>query len=67
MVQEARVYSGDLVDHYTDQVILHGSPDRVVDQVWALREQAGLDYLLCAPLSHESFVMLTDQVLPRLA
>ena len=31
-----------------------------------IAEAAGLDYLLCAPLSHESFVMLTDQVLPRL-
>ena len=67
VVQEARVYSGgDLVEHYTGQVILHGTPDRVVDQVLALREEAGLNYLLCAPLSHESFVMLTDQVLPRL-
>jgi alkanesulfonate monooxygenase SsuD/methylene tetrahydromethanopterin reductase-like flavin-dependent oxidoreductase (luciferase family) len=67
VVQEARVYpGGDMVEHYTGQVILHGTPDRVVDQVLALREEARLDYLLCAPLSHESFVMLTDEVLPRL-
>jgi len=26
-----------------------------------------LDYLLCAPLSHESFVLFTDEVLPRIA
>jgi len=25
-----------------------------------------LDYLLCAPLSHESFVLFTDEVLPRI-
>ena len=67
VVQEARDYRGrDLVEHYADQVILHGTPDRVIDRILALREDAELDYLLCAPLSHESFVMLTDQVLPRL-
>ena len=67
VVQEARDYGGrNLVEHYVDQVILHGTPERVIDQILALREDADLDYLLCAPLSHESFVMLTDQVLPRL-
>jgi alkanesulfonate monooxygenase SsuD/methylene tetrahydromethanopterin reductase-like flavin-dependent oxidoreductase (luciferase family) len=67
VVQETRDYRGrDPVDHYVDQVILHGTPDRVIDRIRALREAAGLDYLLCAPLSHESFLMLTDQVLPRL-
>jgi alkanesulfonate monooxygenase SsuD/methylene tetrahydromethanopterin reductase-like flavin-dependent oxidoreductase (luciferase family) len=67
VVQEARDYRGkNLVEHYVDQVILHGTPDRVIDRILALREDAELDYLLCAPLSHESFVMLTDQVLPRL-
>ena len=67
VVQETRDYGGgDPVDRYVDQVILHGTPGRVIDQILALREEAGLNYLLCAPLSHESFVMLTDQVLPRL-
>jgi hypothetical protein len=39
----------------------------VVDQILRLRDEVGLDYLLCAPLSHETFLMLTDEVVPRLA
>jgi hypothetical protein len=35
------------------------------DQIQALREQVGLDYLLCAPVSHTSFVLFTEKVLPR--
>ena len=43
-----------------------GSPERVVDELQRLREEMFLDYLLCAPLSHSSFMMFTEQVLPRL-
>jgi len=56
----------DPVKRYLDEVILHGTPDRVLDQILRLREKIGLDYLLSAPLSHESFVLLTEKVLPRL-
>jgi alkanesulfonate monooxygenase SsuD/methylene tetrahydromethanopterin reductase-like flavin-dependent oxidoreductase (luciferase family) len=56
----------DPVRRYLDEVILHGTPDRVLDRILELREEIGLDYLLCAPLSHESFVLLTERVLPRL-
>ncbi len=52
---------------YLDEVILHGTPEAVIDQILRLRDEIGLDYLLCAPLSHETFVLLTEQVLPRLA
>jgi alkanesulfonate monooxygenase SsuD/methylene tetrahydromethanopterin reductase-like flavin-dependent oxidoreductase (luciferase family) len=57
----------DPVARYLDTVILHGTPERVVDRIQALREEIGLGYLLCAPLSHESFTLLTERVLPRLA
>ncbi len=57
----------DPVRRYLDEVILHGTPDAVVDQILGLREEIGLDYLLCAPLSHETFMLLTEKVLPRLA
>ena len=57
----------DPVQRYLDEVILHGTPEAVVDQILRLREEIGLDYLLCAPLSHETFMLLTEQVLPRLA
>ena len=52
---------------YLDEVILHGTPAAVVDQILRLRDEIGLDYLLCAPLSHQTFMMLTEEVLPRLA
>ena len=54
------------VDRYVDNVIIHGTPDMVVDQILQLRERLPLDYLLMAPLSHESFVLFTEKVLPRL-
>jgi len=57
----------DPVRRYLDEVILHGTPEAVVDQILQLRDEMGLDYLLCAPLSHETFMLLTEQVLPRLA
>src|SRR5579871_2089093 len=57
----------DPVRRYVDEVVLHGTPDAVADQIAALRDEIALDYLICAPLSHESFLLLTDKVLPRLA
>jgi hypothetical protein len=48
-------------------VILYGTPDKVGDEILRLREEIGLDYLLCAPLSHQSFMLLTEKVLRRLS
>jgi alkanesulfonate monooxygenase SsuD/methylene tetrahydromethanopterin reductase-like flavin-dependent oxidoreductase (luciferase family) len=56
----------DPVQRYLDEVILHGTPNSVLDQILGLREEIGLDYLLCAPLSHQTFMLLTEQILPRL-
>jgi alkanesulfonate monooxygenase SsuD/methylene tetrahydromethanopterin reductase-like flavin-dependent oxidoreductase (luciferase family) len=56
----------DPIRRYLDEVILHGTPEAVIDQIERLRDEIGLDYLLCAPLSHQSFLLLTDEVLPRL-
>jgi alkanesulfonate monooxygenase SsuD/methylene tetrahydromethanopterin reductase-like flavin-dependent oxidoreductase (luciferase family) len=56
----------DPIQRYLDEVILHGTPDKVGDEILRLREEIALDYLLCAPLSHESFMLLTEKVLPRL-
>lgn len=47
-------------------MILYGTPEKVLDDILRLREEIGLDYLLCAPLSHETFVLLTEKLLPRL-
>jgi alkanesulfonate monooxygenase SsuD/methylene tetrahydromethanopterin reductase-like flavin-dependent oxidoreductase (luciferase family) len=59
--------AADPVDRYVNDVILHGTPGSVIDQILALRESAALNYLLCAPLSQESFTLLTDAILPALA
>jgi alkanesulfonate monooxygenase SsuD/methylene tetrahydromethanopterin reductase-like flavin-dependent oxidoreductase (luciferase family) len=56
----------DPVQRYLDEVILHGTPEAVLDEILRLREEIGLDYLLCAPLSHETFTLLAEKILPRL-
>jgi len=55
----------DPVERYLREVIVYGTPAEVVDRLAALREELPLEYLLCAPLSHASFVLLAEQVLPR--
>jgi alkanesulfonate monooxygenase SsuD/methylene tetrahydromethanopterin reductase-like flavin-dependent oxidoreductase (luciferase family) len=54
------------VESYVRDVVLHGSPEKLVDQIAELRDTIGLDYLMCAPLSHQSFTLFTDRVLPKL-
>ena len=56
----------DPLQRYLDKVILYGTPEKVGDDILRLREEIGLDYLLCAPLSHQTFMLLTEKVLPRL-
>ncbi|MEE8336893.1 MAG: hypothetical protein V3R95_02405 [Dehalococcoidia bacterium] len=55
----------DPVRRYVDDVVIHGSVDSVVDQIQRRQEEIKLDYLLCSPLSHGSFMRFTEQVLPR--
>ncbi len=55
------------IERYLNGVIIHGTPDEVVDEIARLKEEMFLDYLLLAPLSHGSFVLFTDHVLPRVA
>lgn len=54
-----------LVDRYLTSVVIHGSAARVIDEVERLREEIGLDYLMCVPLSHGSFMAFTERVLPH--
>jgi alkanesulfonate monooxygenase SsuD/methylene tetrahydromethanopterin reductase-like flavin-dependent oxidoreductase (luciferase family) len=46
--------------------MIHGTKEKVVDEILRLQDEIGLDYLMCAPLSHDSFVRFTDDVLPNL-
>jgi alkanesulfonate monooxygenase SsuD/methylene tetrahydromethanopterin reductase-like flavin-dependent oxidoreductase (luciferase family) len=65
-VQDPAAPGSDPVQRYLDEVILHGTPDAMLDEILRLREEIGLDYLLCAPLSHKTFGLLTEKILPRL-
>jgi alkanesulfonate monooxygenase SsuD/methylene tetrahydromethanopterin reductase-like flavin-dependent oxidoreductase (luciferase family) len=56
----------DPVQRYVDDVILWGTPSEVADHLAELAETISLDYLMCAPLSHTSFELFTDEVLPKL-
>jgi alkanesulfonate monooxygenase SsuD/methylene tetrahydromethanopterin reductase-like flavin-dependent oxidoreductase (luciferase family) len=56
----------DPVQRYLDGVILHGTPEAVLDDLLRLRQEIGLEYLLCAPLSHRTFTLLTEKIVPRL-
>jgi alkanesulfonate monooxygenase SsuD/methylene tetrahydromethanopterin reductase-like flavin-dependent oxidoreductase (luciferase family) len=56
----------DPIDRYLDGVVVWGTPEQVADELLRLREEMFLGYLLCAPLSHRSFTLFTEKVLPRL-
>jgi alkanesulfonate monooxygenase SsuD/methylene tetrahydromethanopterin reductase-like flavin-dependent oxidoreductase (luciferase family) len=64
--QEQRTFDGkDPIDFYLDDVMVHGTPESVVDQLQAFSAESGMDYLMAAPMSGGSFRLLTDKVLPR--
>ncbi len=54
------------LERYLDEVMIHGSPARVRAQLERLRDTAQLRYLMLAPLSHTSFTLFTDEVMPHL-
>jgi alkanesulfonate monooxygenase SsuD/methylene tetrahydromethanopterin reductase-like flavin-dependent oxidoreductase (luciferase family) len=56
----------DPVERYVNEVMVHGSPQTVTDKLLRLKEELPMNYLMAAPLSHESFVLFTEKVLPRL-
>ena len=56
----------DPIERYLNGVIIYGTPDEVADEIQRLEEEMFLGYLLCAPLSHSSFRLFTDKVLPRI-
>ncbi len=56
-----------LLDRYMDSVVIHGCAERVIEQIERLREEMHLEYLMCVPLSHASFMNFTERVLPAFA
>jgi alkanesulfonate monooxygenase SsuD/methylene tetrahydromethanopterin reductase-like flavin-dependent oxidoreductase (luciferase family) len=51
---------------YLSDVVVYGTPAQVTDKLQELQATIGLDYLVAAPLSHDSFMLLTEQVVPKL-
>ena len=54
------------VDGYVRDRIIWGTPERVRAKLEELEEEISLGYLLLAPLSHTSFELFTEDVLPHL-
>jgi alkanesulfonate monooxygenase SsuD/methylene tetrahydromethanopterin reductase-like flavin-dependent oxidoreductase (luciferase family) len=59
--------SASMLQRYVDSMVINGTHERVVGQIAQLRDEIGLDYMIAAPLSHETFLSFTDHVLPKLA
>lgn len=56
----------DPIERYVNKVMVYGTPESVTDKLLALKTELPINYLLAAPLSHESFVLFTERVLPKL-
>jgi alkanesulfonate monooxygenase SsuD/methylene tetrahydromethanopterin reductase-like flavin-dependent oxidoreductase (luciferase family) len=56
----------EMLQRYLDSVVLHGTAEAVLETILRLREEIHLDSLIGAPLSHHTFLSLTDRVLPKL-
>ncbi len=55
----------DPVERYVNEVTLCGTPEKVIDDIQRLQKTIPLEYLMIAPLSHSSFVLFTEKVLPK--
>ena len=53
------------VDRYVNDIILWGSPARVVDELHRYQSDQGMDNIIIAPLSNQSFHLFTEEVLPH--
>ena len=60
------VGGNDPVKRYVDEVIMWGTPEMVADTILEYAETGHLNYLLCAPLSQQSFTLFNEEVLPRI-
>jgi len=54
------------IEGYVRERIVWGSPARVRDELARLHDEMHLDHLMIAPLSNDSFLRFTDDVLPHL-
>ncbi len=57
--------NADPVARYVQEIAICGTPEKVIDDIEEMRETLPLDYLMIAPLSHASFIMFTEKVMPH--
>ena len=55
----------DPVARYVNEIAVCGTPEKVIDDIQEMQETLPMNYLMIAPLSHASFVMFTEKVLPH--
>jgi len=53
------------VAYFLEEATIYGTPEMCVDEIARLREEIGMDYLMCAPLSHRTFMLFTEKVMPH--
>lgn len=57
--------SGDPIERYVNEVVICGTPEKVIDDLHELAQTLPLEYLMCTPLSHSSFELFTEKVIPH--
>ena len=62
---ESAAADAERIERYVRECIVWGSAGRVRDELARLTEEMRLRHLMIAPLSHESFLRFTDEVLPH--
>ena len=55
----------DPIKRYVKEVVICGTPEKVIDDLQRMEQTLPLEYLMCAPLSHTSFELFTEKVLPH--
>ena len=53
------------VERYVNEVVICGTPEKVIDDLQRFEETTPMNYLMCAPLSHSSFMLFTEKVMPH--
>jgi len=64
-VSAADADPAERVERYVNEVVICGTPEKVIDDLQRLREELPLTYLMCTPLSHSSFMLFTEEVIPN--
>ena len=64
-LDQALAGESDPVARYVNDIAICGTPEKVIDDIQEMQETLPLEYLMIAPLSHASFVMFTEKVLPH--